>query len=77
MIITIQSGERDYYTHQRMKVNGKEKLSIGPLCECPEDAIVGRSLVDCDQVLDLMREAHAAGARGEVLEIVNEPFAGE
>jgi len=41
-----------------------------PLCECPEDAFVGRSLLSAERVANLMKLAHAAGARGEPFEVV-------
>ncbi|KKL48516.1 hypothetical protein LCGC14_2324710 [marine sediment metagenome] len=52
-----------------MKINGKHRLSVSGLSDCPEDAIVGRDLIDCRQVSRFMAEAHKAGAEGEKLSI--------
>lgn len=54
---------------ESMKINGKHRLSVGDLTECPEDAIIGRDLVDCRQVSRFMAEAHEAGTKGEQLNI--------
>ncbi len=56
---------RDELQRQRMDIDGVQRLHVGPLCECPEDAIIERDLVSCDDVVKYMVEAHAAGLRGE------------
>ena len=38
---------KDYTESHEMYINDKEVLSVYSLSECPEDAIIGRSLVDC------------------------------
>lgn len=38
---------------------------VGPLCECPEDAIIGRDLISCDTIINYMRMAYEAGVNGE------------
>lgn len=55
----------DYLMHQEMEIDGKNSLSVHPLSECPEDAIIGRDLVSCDDVINYMRRAYEAGKRGE------------
>lgn len=67
MKVVIEAWEDSYgcLRHERMKVDGKNSLSVHPLCECPEDAIIGRDLVGCCDVADLMQMAHAAGIAGE------------
>ena len=50
---------------QEMEIDGKHRLYVGPLSECPEDAIIGRSLVSCKDVAGYMQEAWEAGKRGE------------
>ena len=52
-----------------MTINGKHSLSVSGLSDCPEDAIVGRDLVDCRQVSRFMAQAHKAGKEGESLKI--------
>lgn len=50
--------------------NGEEidAISIRSLWENPEDAVIGRDLLDGDDIIDLMTLAYAAGRRGEKLE---------
>lgn len=63
--------DNDYgNTTHGMKINGKHALTVGGLSECPEDAIIGRDLVDCCQVSQFMAEAHKAGVAGEKLNII-------
>ena len=38
---------------------------VGPLCECPEDAIIGRDLISCSTIIDYMKQAYEAGVDGE------------
>lgn len=45
----------------------KISLSVYPLCERPEDAIIGRSLISCDKIFSLMKIAYEAGKNGEDL----------
>lgn len=54
---------------ETMSINGKHRLSVLSLCEYPEDAIIGRDLIDCCQISRLMAEAHDAGVKGEKLNI--------
>ena len=71
MNIHIKSETRDDFDErQEMSIDGKERLYVRSLCECPEDAIIGRSLVDCHQVAQFMKEAYEAGKRGEEFTII-------
>lgn len=54
---------------ESMKIDGKHMLSVSGLSECPEDAIIGRDLVDCCQVSRFMAQAYKAGKNGEPLNI--------
>ena len=38
---------------------------VGPLCECPEDAIIGRDLISCSTIIEYMKKAYEAGVDGE------------
>jgi hypothetical protein len=69
MKIVISVSDSDYGTREEMDVNGKDRLYVNPLCECPEDAIIGRSLVSCQKVASFMKEAYEAGKRGEEFSI--------
>lgn len=46
-------------------VHGQRSYSVYPLCECPEDAIIGRSLISCSEIASLMKLAYDAGGRGD------------
>ncbi len=50
---------------QRLYIEGICVLDVYPLCESPEDAIIGRGLIDCYTISSLMRKAHRAGEQGE------------
>ena len=43
---------KDYTESHEMYINDKEVLSVYSLSECPEDAIIGRSLVSCYDVIN-------------------------
>lgn len=73
MKITLRSGQdSEGLQREDMDIDGEHALYVGPLCECPEDAIIGRDLVSCRDVIDFMEQAHAAGARGESFDITIE-----
>ena len=66
MLIKIITGQNsDGYEWQEMTIDGKGSISVHPLCESPEDAIIGRSLISCDEIADLMRQAHEDGKAGK------------
>lgn len=62
--------DRDNYQRQAMTINGQLRLRVVPLNEYPEDAIIERDLVSCEEVVDLMIEAYEAGKRGEYFNVV-------
>ena len=70
MKVVIFEREYDYNQYERMEIDGKQALSVVP-CE-PEDAILGRDLISCHEIYDLMAKAHLAGLRGESLELAIE-----
>lgn len=66
MHIRIISGQRnDATSYQKMLINGEDALHIQDLWECPEDAIIGRDLTTCFDILELMEKAYEAGKNGE------------
>lgn len=69
MKIKIRSFERHYQTRHILFINGKWVRSIVPLNECPEDALIGRDLVDAHNIVEWMQLAFYAGRNGEELEI--------
>lgn len=60
--ISVDSDENE---RQRMLIDGKNSYTVRPLCECPEDAIIGRGLISCEEIAAAMRRAWAAGVAGE------------
>ena len=70
MTIEYSSEEDDYGISDSMSVlddSGKQVAneSVYPLCECPEDAIIGRGLISCSRIIDLMKLAYQAGKNGQ------------
>jgi hypothetical protein len=67
----------DLFLHQKMKIiaQGKEKtIHVGPLYDCPEDAIIGRDLISCDEILSFMQLAYKTGKDGEEYIVENVPY---
>lgn len=48
---------------------GDQTFHVHDLNECPEDAIIGRDLVDAYDLLEVLKLGYEAGKRGEELEI--------
>jgi hypothetical protein len=66
MIIEVKIWEdSDCCQHQEMIIDGKESVSVHPLSECPEDAIIERDLVSCTDIVTFMQLAYNAGKNGE------------
>ena len=68
-IVIKQSENCDGAACEEMEINGKNSLSVYPLYECPEDAIIGRNLVSCSDVAAYMADAYNAGKNGEEFSI--------
>lgn len=68
MHIKIYETNEDYERREVMHIDGVYRESVGPLCECPEDAIIGRSLISCKTIAGYMRKAYEAGKNGETFE---------
>ena len=70
MKVTIKKSN-DYNKDERQEVliNDEEEWTISSLCECPEDAIIGRSLIDGSDLLRAIRLGWEAGKSGEALEV--------
>jgi hypothetical protein len=67
VLIRSAQDKYDYRSGQSMLIDDKEMLSIYDLSDCPEDARIGRDLVDCNRVFDFMKRAYLAGKNGEEL----------
>lgn len=76
MKIEVKSWRDDTYGSetQNLSINGKEELYVHGFEDCPEDAIIGRGLVSCIEIVKYMRMAYEAGKNGEAFDytILNE-----
>lgn len=50
---------------EELLVNNKHSLTLQDLWDCPEDAIIGRSIPSMYEVVNLMHQAYIAGKNGE------------
>ena len=58
MKIDIYTWEDDEgYKRQALYIDEVYRKYVGPLCECPEDAIIGRDLIDCKICLSISKPA--------------------
>lgn len=64
LIITT---DEDCGKRHRVFVDGKEKWYIGPLWECPEDAIIGRDLIDGYDLIEAVKLGFELGSNGGAL----------
>ena len=64
VVLTIKQDDEGQERH-KLEMDGRFVLRVIPLCECPEDAIIGGDLVDGCQVMELMEDAYKAGLRQE------------
>ena len=60
----------EHLEYQKMYIDGEKSISIYPLCECPEDAIIGRDLISCVEISELMERAYNAGLNKESFEVM-------
>ena len=60
--------DEDFLTSEQLFINGERKETVFPLCECPEDAIIGRDLISCQDIVKYMKLAYEAGKADERLE---------
>lgn len=55
--------DADGHEIQNMLIDGLSRLHVGPLNDCPEDAIT------CKDVASFMREAYLVGKKGEEFDV--------
>lgn len=68
MKIKFNTGEDgDGYKRHELIINDSLRIYVGSLTHCPEDAIIGRDLIDGNQILRYMKMAYEAGKNGEEL----------
>lgn len=54
-------------TIHELYLNDKELVTIYPLTESPEDAIIGRDLISGDEIINFIKMGYEAALRGEEL----------
>jgi hypothetical protein len=56
VIVKVITGEGwEGYCRERLEIDGSEVMSVGPLSECPEDAILERDLVGPSDFASLLK----------------------
>lgn len=72
MKITLNvTKDSDHLTSHSLKIDDeKYGLNIHSLCDCSEDAIIGRDLVDGSHIIKYMEIAYMAGKNGESFEVI-------
>lgn len=73
IIIKESISKYDDTPKEKLIIDGKQRARVSSLCECPEDAIIGRDLISCNDIANYMKEAYEAGKRGEEFTITSEP----
>ena len=68
-VLVTTSEDENGCACESLFIDDKKRESIFPLCESPEDAIIGRSLISCSQIASYMKLAHEAGRKGEELTV--------
>lgn len=71
MKLTIITGTSNYAEcdWDELRIEGKHVYNSRPLCECPEDAILGRGLIGASEIAELMRKAYDCGKSGGEFEV--------
>jgi len=55
VVVRVESHtDRTFDRSDRLLVNGEEKFRVHSLCECPEDAIIGRDLISCSDISNFL-----------------------
>lgn len=65
--ISVNYNDMERHT---LLIDDKEVEYITDLSECPEDAHIGRDLVDGNDIIRYMKLAYEAGKAGEPLDII-------
>lgn len=73
MKVVVKVSKRDDFGDSHVvEIDGASSFRIHPLCECPEDAVIGRDLIDGHDIAAAIRLGYEAGKRGETLDISEE-----
>lgn len=72
IILKTSTDSNDLPRH-RLLVDGKESAFIQDLSECPEDAHIGRDLIDGRDIIKFIKMGYDAAKAGEELNISEGP----
>ncbi len=67
IILKVETETNDYSTSQTLLANDQTIAAVSDLSEYPEDAIIGRDLVDCDDIKDWIQYGYDAAKHGDEL----------
>lgn len=67
VVLKISGEDKDDGPRHEVEIDGKFYRKVSPLCECPEDAIIGRDLVDGNDICKYIQMGFDAAKRGEDL----------
>ncbi|WP_201319093.1 hypothetical protein [Paenibacillus sp. EPM92] len=56
IVKVITSYNRDGFSREKLYIDGKKVMTVGPLTECPEDAILERDLVGPSDFASLLKD---------------------
>jgi hypothetical protein len=68
LLIKVSEDDNGFATH-KICVDGETMDTIFPLVECPEDAIIGRSLLGGKDIEKYIWLGYEAGKRGDIIEV--------
>jgi hypothetical protein len=56
VVVKVRSWVSGYddATRDTLEVDGKRIFTVAPLCECPEDAIIGRDLISSSDIANFL-----------------------
>ena len=68
IVIRVEEDNDDgFFARQTLFANDEEIANVSDLQDCPEDAIIGRDLVDCNDIKEWIKYGYDAAKRGNEL----------
>lgn len=67
IVIKVVDDSSSEYSRQTLFINNEEAATVSDLYECPEDAIIGRDLVDCNDIQYWIQYGYNAAKLGDEL----------
>jgi hypothetical protein len=69
IVLKVSVDKTDYTETHKLIIDEKEYEYIYSLSECPEDAIIGRDLIDGGDIIKYIKMGFEAAKAGEELDI--------